>query len=252
MRITCLTCGHQVPLAPADRGDLLGTCACGASYRYPLVLDTGVRPNARAAERARTRAFRSAGLVRNLGGFALGVAALGLLFFPLGLVGALLGIYGLTMVRGPLARYTGRAGAVAAIVLGSLVFGVGSNLTLSWLQTQRLNRLARVQEDARADLQALVRAQRLYRATYDRFGSFAELQFSPPSGRYTLYLAPDDLLPGRCDGQPCSTPLPPGVVPGHDAEHLRAVAVTHIDVDAHLDAWTVTEAGAVVRLGDDD
>ena len=240
-------------LAAGRHGDVGGLCACGLQYDYPVVLDTGVRPNQRSAERARTRAFRAAGLVRNLGGFALGTAVLGIPCFPLGLVGALVGVYSLLSVRGPMARYSGRGMALAAVLVGGLAFGTGGSLTVRWLRGQRAERLSVWQADARQDLQALLRVQRLQQADSGRYLPFAGLHFSPPAGRYTLYLGPEDVLLGHCGGKPCRAPLPPSLalVPVVRAQQMTAVAVANLDGDAALDVWAINEAGLLTHLHDD-
>ena len=69
VRLTCLKCGHQFELAVNGGGTgLRVNCVCGQDYSYPEVVNTGIRPNERAAERSRSRAFRAAGLVKNIGG----------------------------------------------------------------------------------------------------------------------------------------------------------------------------------------
>ncbi len=250
MRLTCLRCGHQVEVAPAPVSVTVN-CTCGVEYTYPEVHNTGIRPNERAAERSRSRAFRAAGLVKNVGGFALGLAALGILFFPLGIAGAALGVYTLTMLRGPVGRYSGRRAAVGAIVLGSAVFGLGFTFTYSWMEARKVARLATLQSSVSEDLRALLRAERLYRAGRDTYGTLKELRFQPPHGQYTIYLAPDDVLPATRDKVTVTDPLPPELQPALAETAFTAVAVGNLDDDPDLDVWTVNDAGQIEHVHDD-
>ncbi len=250
MRLTCLKCGHQVELA-TGAADQRISCVCGQDYTYPHVLNTGIRPNERAAERSRSRAFRAAGLVRNIGGFALGISLLSILFFPFGLVGAALGIYVLTMLRGPVGRYSGRRAALAALVLGVAVFAIEGAATASWLQARRERALDILQSSARDDLRGLLRAERLFRATHDRYGSFQEIRFTPPYGLYTLYLASNDVMAASRDGRPVTDPLPPVFQPGFAEGTFTAVAVANVDADEDLDIWVLSEGGTITHVAND-
>lgn len=242
MRLTCLKCGHQIELATAPEGIRL-SCTCGQEHSYPEVHNTGIRPNARAAERSRSRAFRAAGLVKNIGGFALGLSLLGIIFFPFGLVGAALGLYVLTMLRGPVGRYSGRRSALAALGLGAAVSALGPALTLSWIDGHRRAHLVSLQQGAADDLRALLRAQRLFRASNDTYGSFKEFRFLPQHGQYTIYLGADDFLPARRDGQTVVDPLPAELQPMVAESSFTAVAVGNIDDDPDLDIWVLTDDG---------
>src|SRR5262245_58162807 len=122
--MTCLRCGHQSELATGGAAAGRLTCACGADYSLPDVRPTGTAPSERLAERSRSKAFRAAGVVKNVGGFALGIALLGILFFPLGLLGAIIGVYCLTMLRGPIGRYSGRRWAIVAVGIGTATFAI--------------------------------------------------------------------------------------------------------------------------------
>lgn len=250
MRLTCLKCGHQVELASALPGERI-SCACGQDYTYPNVLNTGIRPNERAAERSRSRAFRAAGLVKNVGGFALGISLLGVLFFPFGLVGAALGIYVLTMLRGPVSRYSGRRAALAALALGVSAFAIEGALMASWLQTRRQRARDTLQSSAREDLRGLLRAERLYRATSDRFGPLRDIRFTPQYGLYTFYLAPGDYLEATRDGHTVKDPLPDAFVPGYGETAFTAVAVANLDSDDDLDVWILTDGGTITHVADD-
>jgi hypothetical protein len=250
MRQTCLKCGHQIEFATGD-GTATGSCICGQDYVYPRVIDTGVRPNARAAERSRYRAFRAAGLVKNVGGFALGNAMLGIVCFPMALAGAAIGIYVLTMLRGPVGRYSGRQAAAWALTVGVVVFISEGAFFMSWLQERRQREMAAVQETAGDDLRALLRAERLYRATAETYGPFKAFHFQPRYGLYTLYLGPDDFMPAIRDQQPVIDRLPPGFTPGTGPDSFTAVAVANLDDDPDLDIWTLTSSGNIVQVQND-
>lgn len=250
MRLTCLKCGHQFDVAMGSGGEMVG-CICGTQFKLPQVVDAGVQPSWRAAERSRQRAFRAAGLVRNVGGFAFGITLLGVLFFPLGLVGAAIGIYTLTMLRGPLGRYSGRRWAWGAIGLGVLVFGVEGWVFTDWLNKRRNFALVTAQQSASEDLKRLRRAQVLFRATNNRYGGFEDFRFRPSLGRYTLYLSPMSYFPGEVEGAEVVTPLPQGMEPGFSEAAFTAVAVANLDGDADLDVWMITAEGSPVHLRND-
>ncbi len=250
MRLTCLKCGHQIELAVGPSTATV-SCPCGQDYTYPEVLNTGIRPNERAAERSRSRAFRAAGLVKNIGGFAFGLALLSLVFFPLGIAAAAMGLYVLTMLRGPVSRYSGRRSAVAAVALGTLVFAGGALLTLSWYESRHLQQLKSLQASASEDLRALLRAQRLFRASTDTYGSFREFSFKPQYGHYTIYMANDDYLTGMRGGRSRQDPLPDGLAPGFTDNTFTAVAVGNLDDDDDLDVWVLNDSGRITHVRDD-
>lgn len=250
MRLTCLKCGHQFEVACGAGGQQVG-CICGTQFELPEVLYTGTQPNERAAERSRHKAFRAAGLVRNVGGVALGLAVLGVLFFPLGLVGAGVGVYTLIKMRGPVGRYSGREWAIAGIVLGIAVFAIEGLVALDWLDKQHHKRLVTLQKSAGEDLKRLRRAQILYRAANSTYGSFSDFRFRPGVGRYTIYLGPDDYYAGTKDGVEDVSPLPPGVTPEVGEADFTAVAVANLDDDDELDIWVMTADGAPRHVFDD-
>lgn len=254
MRQTCLKCGHQVELAV---GECVApqVCVCGRNFVSTCMITMGVQPNVRAAEELRARAFRAAGLVRNVGGFALAVALMGVLIFPLGLLGAALGFWVLLSLRGPMGRYSGRTSAIWAAVLGLVLFFGEGAMCVVWLQQRQLADIASVQQTASEDLRDLLRAQRLFRATAERFGSFSELHFKPRHGLYTLYLSPTDLLAAHRNEREIVDVLPPDLPPGHNpsvqASAFVAVAVANLDSDEALDVWAVNAAGDIVHVRSD-
>ena len=241
MRLTCLKCGHQFEVATGPGGYSVG-CICGTEFEAPGVLDTGVEPSVEAAERLRSKAFRAAGLVKNVGGFAFGIAALGLLFFPLGIIGAGIGVYCLTMLRGPVARYSGRKWATIAIAVGASVFFIEGAVAFNWLQTRRAQEQALLQQTVKEDLKRLRRAQVLQRANHGFYGSFKDFRFKPATGRYTVYLGETEYFPGKVDGAEIIAPLPEGFAPGYGVDDFTAVAVANLDGDDGVDVWMMTSA----------
>lgn len=241
--MTCLKCGHQIELAHGPNPRV--SCPCGLEFNHPAVVNTGTRPSARAAERSRYRAFRAAGVVKNVGGLALGISLLGILFFPLGLVGAAIGIYVLIMLKGPQRRYSGRGQAMTAVMMGAGVFVLEGALLLQWMERRHLQNMATVQRGAAEDLKRLLRAQRLHRATEDAYGAFSDFRFRPAYGTYTLYLGlgPGEMLAARRDEQEVWDPLPEAVTPMVEADAFTAVAVANIDNDPGLDVWVLTHDG---------
>ncbi len=249
MRLTCLKCGYQIELAGFAAGARV-TCSCGEDYTCPEVHDTGVRPSARAAEQSRSRAFRAAGLVRNFGGFALALACFGILFFPLAIAGVVLGAYVLVVLRGPVGRYSGRRSAIIAVALGSVVAVTGITLTCSWVEQRREQRLADLRQTASEDLRALLRAERLFRAGHDTFGTFKEFRFTPPHGQYTIYLSDDDVISAVRDDRTITDPLPSGANPAVSEDAFTAVAVASIYGDERLDVWVIDDSGHLRELAD--
>ena len=250
MRLTCLKCGYQMELAYGN-GTASGACICGQEYVYPQVVDTGTKPNARAAERSRYRAFRAAGLVKNIGGFALGIVCLGILCFPMAIIGAAVGLYVLTMVRGPVGRYSGRTQAAWAVVLGISIFVGEGMFFMSWLKERRHDEISNIQATANDDLRELLRAERLYRATHDTFGTFQDFHFQPRYGLYTIYLSPTDVTAAIRNDQQITDPLPQALHPLVDENSFLAVAVANLDNDEDLDIWTLTANGDIVHEHDD-
>ena len=250
MRLTCLKCGHQFELATGPHSSRI-PCVCGQDYSYPEVLNTGIQPSEAAAERSRSRAFRAAGLVKNIGGFAFGIAALGVLFFPLGLVGAVIGVYVITMLRGAVGRYSGRKQAAAAVVIGISVFMVEGSLVMRYFKEKQRERLESLQVAADDDLRALLRTERMFRADNDTYGTFKEFRFTPRQGKYTLYLGPDDYIAAKRDGEKVVDPLPAGIVAAVSESAFTAVAVANLDGDPSLDVWTINDHGAITHVMDD-
>ena len=253
MRVTCLKCGHQVELARPARGAMpaAGTCICGQNYVYPRLVDTGVRPNERAAERSRFRAFRAAGVVRNVGGFALGLALLGILFFPLALAGAAVGLYCITMLRGPVGRYSGRQAALWAVLMGVIVFVAEGAFFLSWWEENRRTEQTNIQNTASDDLRGLLRAERIYHATHDTYVPLDKLDFQPQYGQYTLYLGPEDAMPAVRDQHQVVDPLPADLAPWVKKDGFLAVAVGNLDDDTALDVWTLMSDGTIEHVAND-
>ncbi|MBC7794848.1 MAG: hypothetical protein H7Z43_14175 [Clostridia bacterium] len=189
--------------------------------------------------------------MKNIGGFAMGLAFLGILFFPLALVGAVLGMYVLTMVRGPLGRYSGRNAALVAITVGIGVFATEMSMVWSYLAHRRTDNIVARQTSASDDLRALLRTQRLFRAAQDRYGSLKESHFQPRGGAYTVYLGADDYIPAIRDGQTVTDALPPGLHPKITPESFTAYAVANLDGDPELDIWSVDDTGDIKHLIND-
>lgn len=250
MRLTCLKCGHQMELAVNGGGTRL-SCVCGNDYTYPNVINTNTFPSERAAEKSRYKAFRAAGLVKNVGGFGLGISLLGILCFPLGLVGAAIGIYVLTMVRGPLQRYTGRRAALIAVILGASVFVGEGFLALRWVKARRLEKMVSIQSTISEDLRALLRVQRLYRASHDTYGTFKEVRFEPRFGRYAVYLGGDDVVSPKASEDGPTALLPAAFSPSVSEQSFTAIAVANLDDDPALDIWALYENGKLIHVVDD-
>lgn len=226
-------------------------CTCGTSLAPPEVVDTGIRPSERLAEKLRFKAFRAAGLVRNVGGFALGCSLLGILFFPLGIVGALVGTYVLTMIRGPLGRYSGRRQAILAIAIGVSAFFIEGAIAISYVEHRAAKRVELFQTSVTDDLRALLRTQRLYFASYDAFGTFKDFRYVPRHGLYTLYLGPTDTIAAMRDKRAIVDPLPANFAPHVKKRSFMAVAVANLDDDPDFDVWTLDDKGEIIHAHDD-
>jgi hypothetical protein len=176
---------------------------------------------------------------------------LGILFFPLGLAGAAVGLYCVTMLRGPVGRYSGRQAAMWAVLMGVAVFVAEGAFFVSWWEESRRVEQANTQNTASDDLRALLRAQRIYHATHDAYGPFHALEFQPQFGQYTLYLTPDDFLPAVRDQQQVVDPLPRDILPWVTKDGFLAVAVANLDDDAALDVWTLMSDGNIEHAAND-
>lgn len=250
MRLTCLKCGQQYELdSDPDSGP--GNCICGAPLEPMRNILFAVEPDRRAAKRSREKAFRAAGISRNVGAYALGISLLGLLFFPLGLVGAGIGVYCLLLIKGPLAAYSGRRSAAAGVVLGIAIFVAEGMALMSLLESHETNRLVALQLGVAHDLKSLRRAEVLYHASRDGYGGFDDFSFEPTVRGHTIFLGKQDLLPAKRNGVLITDPLPLGIVPGVGAENFTAVAVANLDDDPALDVWLMTATGEPLHLADD-
>ncbi|MBN1959432.1 MAG: hypothetical protein JW841_00680 [Deltaproteobacteria bacterium] len=250
MRLTCLKCGHQIELESSP-AEITVDCPCGQQHVFPSVHNTGILPNYRAAERSRLRAFRAAGLVKNIGGIALTMSLIAIPFYPLGLIGALLGLYVLIRLRGPVARYSGRTAAIIAIILGIAVFIVGLTFTERYFETKKYQRANAMQQSIIKDLHDLLRSQRLFRVSSDTFGTFKEFRFTPIYGHYTIYLGPDDFISALREGETIIDPLPEDSMPAVTEDSFTAVAVGNIDSDPQLDVWELYDNGEIIHCVND-
>lgn len=250
MRLTCLTCGHQFDVQgkAADKGI---QCVCGAQHVCPEVVDTGTCPNEKAAERSRAKAFRAAGLSKNVGGFALWLSLIGIVLFPIGLVGALLGLYVLVGLKGSIRRYSGPITAMIATGVGLIIFFGEGLLVLHWIEARSQERIATAQAGVADDLKTLLRAQRLYRVSNETYGTFQDFRFKPIYGKYTYYLRPDSLVEAKRDGETIADPIPQGLLADVDKDAFTALAVANLDRDEFLDVWQLTHGGSIVHLADD-
>lgn len=254
VRVTCLKCGSQYDVE-YDTSSVAVNCECGPAISYPEVHYAGVVPSERAAERLRYRAFHSAGLVRNIGVVALTVSAVSILFFPLAIVGVGIGLYTLLGTRGPLKRYVGRQQAMAAVVLGLVVFFVEGTLALDWMEQRRIRRVDDLQASVKDDLRGLLRTQRLYRAAQDRYGGFQDFPgkgFRPINGHYTIYLGPEDFMTAVRDNKEVRDEWVGAIAPGVSADAFTAIAVANLDDDPDMDVWMLTHRGEQTHLVNDN
>jgi hypothetical protein len=155
------------------------------------------------------------------------------------------------MVRGPLGRYSGRRAAIAATIVGVIVFATEGGILWSYLSHRRADRFSAMQASAADDLRTLLRTERLYKAAQDRFGTIKESRFSPRGGYYTIYLALDDYIPAVRDGDSIVDRLPSDATPKLSDTSFTAFAVANLDGDSDLDVWMVDESGELRHVHND-
>ena len=246
MLLTCLKCGNQTPCGYSTAVHDM-ECVCGIHHSTPIVVDAGVQPSLRLAERTRARAFRAAGVVSNIGGTALMIASFGVLFPLFGFVGAVVGAYQLIAFHGAKGRYSGRQSAIAAIIVGLILGTVGSSIWYGkWLERHQ-RELASRQSGAKSDLRNLLRAQRLHHAIEGRYGTFEECAYVAKDGTYTIHLAADELSPGIGGAEP----LPDEVKVFVFQNKFQAAAVTNLDDDETLDVWVIDQTGKLRNHSND-
>ena len=252
MRLTCLECGHQVDISPGEaKRKQLSNCVCGREHVFPDLLDTGTRPNNWAADRARTRAFRAAGVVKNRGATALWASVVGLVCFPLSLVGVGIGIYVLAGLSPQVRFYSGYRKAIAAIFIGILGFVAESMLLHHWFSLKNQEMTSLIQGSAPDEMGAVLRAQRIFHKENGRFGTLDEIPYKPLYGEYCIYLSPNDVLPATKGQESVYCPLPTNYLPYVSSDRFLGVGLANLDDDPQLDIWLVSETGQIVHEVDD-
>lgn len=252
MRLTCLDCGSQVTTNPekAEQEQYYG-CICGKEHVYPEFLGTGTRPNEWAAHRSRARAFRASRVVKDIGSKALWASAIGVLFFPLSLIGIGIGLYVLGGLPPKIRLYSGYRRASLAVIVG-LVGLVGQGVLLErWMGERVYETTNMVQETAVDEMAALLRAQRLFYAEHGRYGSFEEIPYTPLYGDYCIYLSPSDVTPATATESEIVHPLPMNHLPFVSERRFLAIGLANLDEDPQLDIWVVSETGRIVHEVDD-
>ena len=252
MRLTCLNCGHQVVITPQQaEEEQYNYCICGKEHVYPYFLDTGTRPHEWAAQRSRIRAFRAAGVVKNTGGTALLASVIGLVCFPLTLVGVGIGAYVLGFLPPNIRIYSGYRRAIAAIIIGLLGFTVEGLLLKHWLGEKNQQTTSLVQETAPDEMAAVLRAQRLFFKENGRYGGLKEIPYTPLYGDYSVYLSPTDFVGATSSGDEIIHALPMNYLPYVADDRFLGIALANLDEDPELDIWMVSETGRIVHEVDD-
>ena len=122
MRLTCLKCGHQFQVSVVDAQlEGYGYCLCGTEHVFPDVITPGIFPSDRAAEISRTRAFRAARVVKDIGGWAFKLTLFGIVGVGLAPIGALIGLYVVLGLPKAIRPYSGYRSALMAIGVGAFV-----------------------------------------------------------------------------------------------------------------------------------
>lgn len=226
-------------------------CLCHQPLPFVNRYETGIFPNARAGEIATARAFQRTGVTRNVGGTALILAFSGFLFFPIGLLGALLGLYTICLRPSGIRRYSGWRAAGWAIVLGMSAFIGEGAIAMSWLAHREYARQIAIQETAPRDLNSLMREEQHFHSMHHHFATVGEINFIPPYGYYSLYLGLSDTILGLQgdlrEAQNTVKSLQPVVMP----QFFRILAAYNLDKDNDLDVWIATSDGSIQHVFND-
>ncbi len=248
MKLTCLHCGKQIEQA-RNAGSSTLPCDCGRDVTSPSVLATGIRPSSRAADRARYRAFLSAGLINDRWQSAVISAICALFLPPLAIASTIISITVLRSKAGSLARYAGYRAARLALILGLFNALISSGAYYHFYQAHELKNQRYWQKTAARDLRALGAAQSSFSSSYGHFGSFKEIAFIAPEGLYTLCM-------GHELKKPRSGPLKavaacPDLADAASDNNFRALAIADLDGDGKLDIWSINEDGTITHVQDD-
>ena len=251
MRLTCLKCGHQFQVSVVDAQlEGYGYCLCGTEHVFPDVITPGIFPSDRAAEISRTRAFRAARVVKDIGGWALKLTLFGVVGVGLAPLGALLGLYVVLGLPKAIRPYSGYRSALAAI-------GVGLFVTVAQIfvaQRVMVRSDAKDVTFARSTVEEeLIRLHELQTKFFEengRFGGFAELNFVSTYGQQTIYMSLTDISLAD-DQRSREVRLPSKFVPYVDKESFKAFAVMDLDSDTQADVWSIDHHGNLAHELDD-
>lgn len=174
-------------------------------------------------------------------------------FIPLlclNFVGGILGIVGLNKIASNPARYKGRGLAIASIVLGFGVTGVGMLGVLAMIAIPNFVKFQThaKRSEATLELKQLHGCQAAYYAEHRKYAlTFAQLDcdFEPQeTDIYTLFLG-NDTMGTRVLPQDLS------VTPAASETAYRALAIGNIDSDATLDVWVIDSQSTLENIADD-
>jgi len=251
MRLTCLKCGHQFQVSVVDAQlEGYGYCLCGTEHVFPDVITPGIFPSDRAAEISRTRAFRAARVVKDIGGWALKLTLFGIVGVGLAPLGALLGLYVVLGLPKAVRPYSGYRSALVAI-------GVGLFVTVSQIYVaQRVMVRADAKDVTFArstveeELHRLHGLQAKFFEEHGRYGGFAELNYVSSFGQQTIYMSLTDVSLAD-DEASREVRLPSKFVPYVDKDSFKAFAVMDLDEDPQADVWSIDHHGNLAHELDD-
>ena len=251
MRLTCLKCGHQFQVSVVDAQlEGYGYCLCGTEHVFPDVITPGIFPSDRAAEISRTRAFRAARVVKDIGGWAFKLTLFGIVGVGLAPVGALLGLYVVLGLPKAIRPYSGYRSALMAIGVGAFV-----SLTQLYLAQHLMTRSdAKDVTFARSTVEEELRRLHTLQAEFfernGRYGGFAELDFASQYGQQTIYMSLTDISLAD-DQRSREVRLPSKFVPYVDKLSFKAFAVMDLDSDPQADVWSIDHHGNLAHELDD-
>ena len=251
MRLTCLKCGHQFQVSVVDAQlEGYGYCLCGTEHVFPDVITPGIFPSDRAAEISRTRAFRAARVVKDIGGWSLKLTLFGIVGVGLAPLGALLGLYVVLGLPKAIRPYSGYRSALAAIGVGLFVSLAQFYIAQRVMIRSDAKDVTFARSTVEDELRRLHTLQTQFFETHGRYGGFAELNYAPQYGQQTIYLSLTDVSLAN-DERSREVRLPSKFVPYVDKASFKAFAVMDLDADPQADVWSLDHHGNIAHELDD-
>ena len=251
MRLTCLKCGHQFQVSVVDAQlEGYGYCLCGTEHVFPDVITPGIFPSDRAAEISRTRAFRAARVVKDIGGWALRLTLFGIVGVGLAPLGAILGLYVVLGMPRAVRPYSGYRSTLGAIGVGIFVTIAQVYLAQHLITRSDARDVTFARSTVGEELTRLHELQQEFFKIHGRFGGFTELNFEQEYGQQTIYMSLTDVSLAD-DQRSRDVRLPSKFIPYVDNESFKAFAVMDLDSDPQADVWSIDHHGNLAHELDD-